>query len=247
MDSLVTKIVVIAVVVLIIAAVVVPRIRGRRSLRLRTKDLAALARNEGWRYATEAPDRVALVQGLPEATGHARDVILSGVLRDDDPPRLAVGSRILNVLDGEVDEHRIQVFDWLVGQASGSGRAAVTRLHTVWAIRLPELPFWIQAAGLGQPHDAWRPGQWFRTDDDAFDRRFRVTADDPAQVRAGLTQRTRRLLLESDFDGWRLDCELGMLLLWTHSGRSFAPADRIVPMTRQAVRLATEAGASTPG
>ncbi|NYE72909.1 hypothetical protein BKA15_004238 [Microlunatus parietis] len=241
-----TKIVVIAVFVLIIVAVVVPRIRGRRSLQVRRKSLAALARNEGWRYTTEDPDRVALVQGLPEATGHARDVILSGIMRDDDPPRLAVSSRILNVLDGEVDEHRIQVFDWLVGRGSGSGRASVTRLHTVWAVRLPAVPYWVQAASLGQPHDGWRPGQWFRTDDEAFDRRFRVTADDPAHVRAGLTPQTRRLLLESDFDGWRLDAALGLLLLWTHSGRRFAPADRIGPMTRQAVHLAIEAGASTP-
>ncbi|TDE60311.1 hypothetical protein E1295_00235 [Nonomuraea mesophila] len=85
------------------------------------------------------------------------------------PTRLQAGSRILHVLEGAVDGHPVRIFDWIAGHASGSGRASLVFLHTVWAIPLPQVPFWAQAASKGQPHDGWRPGQVFRTGDDAFD------------------------------------------------------------------------------
>ncbi|MEQ7128596.1 hypothetical protein ABN034_29230 [Actinopolymorpha sp. B11F2] len=244
MSELVTKVVVVALILLVIAAAVVPRIRGRRSMAQRVKAMAAVAESQGWTFTAERPDLVPLVQQLPRSLGTAGDMITSKVMRME-PTRLAVGSRILNVLGGVAEGRRVEIFDWLVGHGSGTGRAQLTYLHTVWAVPLPHVPFWVQVANKWQSHDEWRPGKLFRTGDAAFDKRFLTTAEDASHVGAGLTQQTRRLLLESSFDGWRLDPDLGVLLVWTHSQRRYAPADQIVAMTHQVVRLAAEADAQT--
>ncbi len=242
MGELVTKVIVVAVVVLVLAAIIVPRVRGRRSAVQRTKDMAVVAESQGWTFAAENDGLIPLVQRLPRALGTATDRISSKVMRTE-PTRWAVGSRILHVMDAVADGRRLVLFDWLAGHASGSGRASLTYLHTVWAIPLPHVPFWVQAASKWQPHDAWRPGQLFRTGDAAFDKKFLVTAEDPSHVGTALTPQIRRHLLEGGFDGWRLDPSLGMLLVWTHSQRRYAPAGHIVAMTQQATRLAAEADA----
>lgn len=244
MGELVMKVVVVAVILLVIGAVVVPRIRARRTTVQRAKAMVAVAESQGWAFTAENEDLVPLVQRLPRSLGTAGDLVTSKIMRME-PTRWAVGSRILHVLDGVADGRRIQVFDWLAGHSPGSGRAALAYLHTVWAIPLPHVPFWVQAANKWQAHDEWRPGQLFRTGDGPFDKRFLTTSEDASHVSAALTPQARRLLLESSFDGWRLDPEPGVLLLWTHSQRRYAPADQIVPMTQQAMRLAAEADART--
>lgn len=245
MDQMVTKIVVVAVILLIVTGIVVPRIMGRRHSARRARDMAALAESQGWAYSAENEQLVPLVQRLPQALGRARELVTSAIFNE--PARLDVGSRILHAIDGAVDLRRILIFDWLAGHGTGAGRASLVFLHTVWAIPLPHVPFWVQAASKAQPHDRWRAGQVFRTGDDAFDKRFLTTAADGGHVPAGLTPQTRRLLLESGFDGWRLDPELQMLLVWTHSTRRFTPVDQVLPMTRLAARLASEAIAPTRG
>ncbi|MEU8804268.1 hypothetical protein [Spirillospora sp. NPDC048819] len=140
---------------------------SERSTEGRAKEMAALGRSQGWRFTPENPELVPLVQRLPEATGHARDVVLSGVMRMEP------------------------------AQGTGAGRAALAYLHTVWAIPLPRLPFCAQAASRGQPHDAWRPGHAFRTDDEAFDKRCLTTADDAAHVHTGLSPQTILLPAEA--------------------------------------------------
>ncbi|MEQ4207481.1 hypothetical protein [Actinopolymorpha sp. B9G3] len=244
MSELVTKVVVVAVILLVIAAIVVPRVRARRAPAQRSKAMADLAESQGWGYTAERPDLVPLVQQLPRSLGTAGSMITSKLMNME-PTRMAVGSRILNVLEGVAEGRRVMVFDWLAGHASGAGRAQLTYLHTVWAVPLPHVPFWVQVANKWQSHDEWRPGQLIRTGDQPFDKRFLITADDANHVGAGLTPQARRLLLESSFDGWRLDSDLGMLLVWTHSQRRYAPADQIVTMTQQAIRLAAEADART--
>ncbi|MEO3796625.1 hypothetical protein ABGB14_41055 [Nonomuraea sp. B10E15] len=246
MGEVVTKVVVVGVILLIIASIIVPRVRGRRVMARRVKTMTELAASQGWSFTPENNELVPLVQRLPRALGTAQDIITSQLVRAE-PTRLQVGSRIMHVLEGASEGHQVRIFDWVAGHASGAGRASLVFLHTVWAIPLPQVPFWAQAASKGQPHDGWRPGQVFRTGDNAFDKRFLTTADDAGHVQAGLAPQTRRLLLESDFDGWRLDPEFGMLLLWTHSRRRYVPAERILPMTRQAKQLAAEAIALTQG
>ncbi|MFI0349940.1 hypothetical protein [Actinomadura sp. 9N407] len=240
MDELVTEIIVIAVVLLIIASVVVRRFWGPRSLARRAKALSDVADSQGWTFTAEHGELVPLVQRLPQSLGRARDLITSAVVRSE-PTRLDVGSRILHVLKGTVGTRRVLIFDWLAGHGTGAGRAALVFLHTVWAVPLPQPQFWVQAASRSQPHDRWRPGRAFQTGDEAFDKRFLTTADDAGHVTAGLTPQTRRMLLESGFDGWRLDPELQMLLLWTHSRRRYAPVEQILPMTQQAMRIAADA------
>lgn len=244
MGELATKVVVVVVILLIIAAVVVPRIRARRTTVQRAKEMAALAQSQGWTFTAENEALVPLVQRLPRSLGTAGSLVTSKVMNME-PTRWAVGSRIVHVLDGVADGRRFQAFDWLAGHNPGSGRAALTYLHTVWAIPLPRVPFWVQVANKWQAHDEWRPGRLFRTDNGAFDKRFLTTSEDASQVSTALTPQIRRLLLESNFDGLRLDPELGILLLWTHSQRRYAPADQIVAMTQQAMRLAAEADALT--
>lgn len=240
MDQIVTKVVVIAVILLIIAGIVVPRIMRRRNASRRAQAMAALAAGQGWAYTAENAELVPLVQRLPQALGRAQDMFTSKMMRME-PPRWQVGSRILHVLDGAVEGRRILVFDWIAGHASGAGKAQLAYLHTVWAFPLPHVPFWVMAAGKSQFHDEWRPGALFRTGDDAFDKRFLTTAEDAGHVHAVLTPQARRTLLEAGFDGWRLDPELQMLLVWTYSQRRFAPVEEIVPKTHRAIRLAVEA------
>lgn len=246
MDHLLTKIIVVAVILLLITAFVVPRVRGRRVSTKRVAAMAAVARREGWRFTEEDQSLVPVVQHLPAATGTPTDYVLSKALRGE-PRRLAVGSRTWNMLDGEVEGRHVRVFDWTAGQGSGGGKASLVYLHTVWAIELTGVERWVQAASTSQPFDEWRPGRWVRTGDDAFDKRFRVTCGDAGGLMTGLGVQTRHLLLESGFDGWRLDSDLQMLVLWTYSRRAFTPAAQVVPMTQQAVRLAAEAADARTG
>jgi hypothetical protein len=239
-DQLAVKVIVVVLMILIIGAVVVPRIRARIAVPRRRNSMAQVAQSQGWTHVAESEAMLPLVRRLPRSWGQIRDVVSSTLMRME-PPRLAVGSRVTNVLEGNLAGRQLRVFDWGVAQATGSGNARVSYLHTVWAIDLPQVPFWMQAASKAQTYDRWQPGQPFPTGDKEFDKRFLVTCEDPSHLQGGLTAQVRQLLLASDFDGWRLDPELSMLLVWTYSRRRFAPAERIVEMTGQAMELAAAA------
>ncbi len=245
MSPLLGKIIGLGFVLLLLAAVAVPPIVRRTRRNARSGALAKLAAEQGWTYVAAGDAVLPLVRWLPGSYGRVVDQITDKLLRMDGPTRLRVTSAAANVIEANADGRDLQIFDWVAFHAVRKGTGSVPHMHTVWAIELPRVPFWLQAASMAQRWDEWQPGTWFATGDADFDRRFRVSGDDAARMRAGLTTETRRLLLDSGFDGWRLEPEFRMLLLWTYSLRRHAPVEQIVELSHRAVRLA--AAASTVG
>lgn len=231
------------VVVLIIAVAFVMGLRQGGRLAAHAAAVRDLASQNGWAYTERSETAAVLCRRLPAAHGQPHHMIQDSLYRSKEVTRTPVRLDARDVVAARVDGRDVLFFNLTAVHLSHQNdKVGVSHRHTVWAVELPTISGWVQAATKNQWFDKWM-GTWYSTEDTAFDERFRVTADDGAPVRQYVTPEVRRLLFDSGFDGWRLDPDNQHLLAWTYK-RHPEPA-RIVDMARAAVKLAAAVSRTT--
>lgn len=242
MDNLLVKVIAMAAIVLIIITIFFgPKLLRRRARARRAAAMSKVSAEQGWSYVGDGEAMLPLVRHLPRSYGTAVDRVTNKLVGIDGATRLPVGAAITDVIEGQVGGRDVQIFSWYAALGTPQGGTSWIYRHTVWALDLDRVPFWVQAATKAQPWDEWQPGTWFATGDGEFDAKFRVTCADATHLHAALPPQTRRMLLDSGFDGWRLDAEHHVLLVWTYSARRHTPPERLPELTRRAVQLAAAA------
>lgn len=235
--------IVLGVVVVILAVAFVMGLRRGKVLAAHAESVREMAAKNGWAYAEKSETAALLGRRFPAAHGHPHHMVQDAVFHSKDTVRHPVKLAAGNVVEARVAGRDVLIFDLVATHVRHQNdRTGVSHRHTVWAVELPAISAWVQAATKNQWFDKWM-GTWYSTEDTAFDERFRVTADDGAPVRQHVTPEVRRLLLNSAFDGWRLDPDNQHLLAWTYK-RHPEPA-QIVSMAHTVVELAAAVSRTT--
>lgn len=231
--------IVFGVIALILVVAYIAGKRHRGKLQAHSSAVREVAGRNGWAYTEQSETAALLCQSIPAAYGKPHHMFQDAVFGSKETTRSPVKLEARNVMEAQVDGRDVLIFDlfaWHVAHPQDK-RGLVYR-HTVWAVELPNIPCWVQAATKNQWHDKWM-GTWFSTDDAAFDDKFRATSGDAVHLHRYLTPESRRLLLDSGFDGWRLDPRNQHLLVWTY--KRHPEPEQIVDLARKALELAAAA------
>lgn len=225
---------IVVVLVMIVVALIALGVRAVKRGAAHMQGRERLQREFGWDYAVLSDSVAPLASGLP-ASHKPKDSFWLEASYE------GVDGQARNVLSGRLDGYEIVIFDYVARPTSAAtgGRLPGAK-HTVWAVKMPQVPFWVQAATKAQRFEADHGmGTWFATGDEEFDEKYRVTADAGPHVVRALPPNIRRMTLDSGVDGWRLDGEHQHLLVWLY-GR-FASPEEVVDYGHAVVRLAAVA------
>lgn len=176
----------------------------------RRERMRAVAARYGWSYAHRDDTPLSYYEGEPFRSGQERTC--------------------KHVMRGEY-RHRpstVFEFEYVTYSTDSQGRRQRnTHRLMITALGLPRVLPWVQVVREGMLH---KIGHAFGFDDiefesEAFNRRYRVTAQDRKVAYDVLHPRMMELLLEADGPAWRL--ENGALLTWT---RGRLNAERVRPL-----------------